>query len=375
MYKLKFAIIGCGYISTNHIRAIIDNFEDAELISVCDLLKNRAELKADEYVKRAEENHLTVKRPTVFNDYREMLKKENIDTCAICTISGYRTKISLYCMELKKNVLVEKPMAMSTMDADRMIKTAEKNKVKLTVCYQNRFRPVIQKLRQTIDEGSFGRIIAGTARILWNRNRDYYERAKWRGTWKLDGGCLMNQCSHNIDLLQWLMGSEIDTVFGQTGNYLHPYNETEDYGSIIIRFKNGAIGNVEGTTCIYPQNLGETLTIIGEKGTVVIGGLTLDKVMVWNFEHKKKSIEEVQKECDLKSENIRSKGRHTSLYKNFIDSIQNNTNPLIDGYEGKKSLSIVLMAYKSQKYSRVINYNEGLNISTKDFEGMFDEKN
>ncbi len=375
MHKLKFAIIGCGYISTNHIKAIIDNFEDAELISVCDLLENRAELKADEYVLKAEENHLTVKRPTVFNDYREMLEKENIDTCAICTISGYRTEISIYCMELKKNVLVEKPMAMSTMDADRMIKTAEKNKVKLTVCYQNRFRPVIQKLRQTIDEGSFGRIIAGTARILWNRNRDYYERAKWRGTWKLDGGCLMNQCSHNIDLLQWLMGSEIDTVFGQTGNYLHPYNETEDYGSIIIRFKNGAIGNVEGTTCIYPQNLGETLTIIGEKGTVVIGGLTLDKVMVWNFEHKKKSIEEVQKECDLKSENIRSKGRHTSLYKNFIDSIQNNTNPLIDGYEGKKSLSIVLMAYKSQKYSRVINYNEGLNISTKDFEGMFDEKN
>jgi predicted dehydrogenase len=370
MHKLKFAIIGCGYISTNHIRAIIDNFKDAELISVCDLLKNRAELKADEYVKKAKENHLTVKRPTVFNDYREMLKKENIDTCAICTISGYRTKISLYCMELKKNVLVEKPMAMSTMDANRMIKAAEKNKVKLAVCYQNRFRPTIQKLRQAIDEESFGRIIAGTARILWNRNRDYYERAKWRGTWKLDGGCLMNQCSHNIDLLQWLMSSEIDTVFGQIGNYLHPYNETEDYGSIIIRFKNGAIGNVEGTTCIYPQNLGETLTILGEKGTVVIGGIALDKVMIWNFEYKRKSIEEVQKECDLKSENIHSKGRHTPLYKNFIDSIQNNTNPLIDGYEGKKSLSIVLMAYQSQKYSKPIAYSENLSISSEDFMGM-----
>ncbi|PKP62029.1 oxidoreductase [Candidatus Atribacteria bacterium HGW-Atribacteria-1] len=374
MHKLKFAIIGCGYISTNHIRAIIDNFEDAELISVCDLLKNRAELKADEYVKKAEENHLTVKRPTVFNDYREMLKKENIDICAICTISGYRTKISLYCMELKKSVLVEKPMAMSTMDADRMIKTAEKNKVKLAVCYQNRFRPTIQKLRQAIDEGSFGRIIAGTARILWNRNRDYYERAKWRGTWKLDGGCLMNQCTHNIDLLQWLMGSEIDTVFGQIANYLHPYNETEDYGSIIIRFKNGSIGNIEGTVCVYPKNLEETLTILGEKGTAVIGGLALNEIITWDFEDKKESLKEVQQRCNLEIENIYGKG-HTPLYKNFIDSIKSNNSPLIDGYEGKKSLSIVLMAYKSQKYSRVINYNEGLNISTKDFEGMFDEKN
>ena len=287
MHKLKFAIIGCGYISNNHIRAIIDNFKDAELISVCDLLKNRAELKADEYVKKAKENYLTVKRPTVFNDYREMLKKENIDTCAICAISGYRTKISLYCMELKKNVLVEKPMAMSLLDADMMIKTAEKNKVKLAVCYQNRFRPTIQKLRQAIDEGRFGRIIAGTAWILWNRNREYYNQAKWRGTWELDGGCLINQCSHNIDLLQWLMGSEIDTVFGQTENYLHPYIETEDYGSIIIRFKNRSIGNIEGTVCVYPKNLEETLTILGEKGTVMIGGMALNKIIVWDFADKK----------------------------------------------------------------------------------------
>lgn len=369
MHKLKFAIIGCGYISTNHIRAIIDNFEDAELISVCDLLKNRAELKADEYVKKAEENHLIVKRPTVFNDYREMLKKENIDTCAICTISGYRTKISLYCMELKKNVLVEKPMAISTMDADRMIKAAEKNKVKLAVCYQNRFRPTIQKLRQAIEEGRFGRIIAGTARILWNRNKDYYNQAKWRGTWKLDGGCLINQCTHNIDLLQWMMGSEIDSVFGQTANYLHPYNEAEDYGSLIIRFKNGSIGNIEGTVCIYPKNLEETLTIIGEKGTVVIGGLALNKIKVWDFKDNKESLEQVQKRCDTEIKNAYGSG-HTPIYKNFINAIRKDSVPLIDGYEGKKSLSIVLMAYKSQKYSRVINYNEGINIRTEDFIGM-----
>ena len=372
MKKLKFALIGCGRISANHIKAILDNFEDAELVSVCDILKNRAELKADEYVKKAEENHLTVKRPTIFNDYQEMLKKENIDTCAICATSGYRTKISLYCMELKKNILVEKPMAMSLLDADIMIKTAEKNEVKLAVCYQNRFKPTIQKLKQAIDEGRFGRIIAGTAQILWNRNREYYNQSKWRGTWELDGGCLMNQCSHNIDLLQWLMGSEIDTVFGQTENYLHPYIETEDYGSITIRFKNRSIGNIQGTVCVYPKNLEETLTILGEKGTVMIGGLALNKIIVWDFADKKESLEEVQQKCNLEIKNIYGKG-HSPLYKNFIDSIRNNNSPLIDGYEGKKSLEIILMVYKSQKYSRVINYNEGLNISTKDFKGMFEK--
>lgn len=373
MKKLKFAIIGCGYISTNHIRAIIGNFEDAELISVCDLLKNKAELRADEYVKKAEENHLTVKRPTVFNDYREMLKKENIDTCAICAISGYRTKISLYCMELKKNVLVEKPMAMSLLDADMMIKTAEKNKVKLAVCYQNRFRPTIQKLRQAIDEGRFGRIIAGTARILWNRNKEYYDKANWRGTWKLDGGCLINQCTHNIDLLQWMIDSEIDSVYGQTGNYLHPYIQTEDYGSVIIKFKNGAIGNIEGTVCVYPKNLEETLTILGENGTVVIGGLALNKILVWDFKDKQESLEQVQKEYDSEIKNVYANG-HSPLYKNFIDSIRNNNTPLINGNEGKKSLSIILMAYKSQKYSRAISYNEDLNISSEDFKGMFEKK-
>jgi predicted dehydrogenase len=269
--------------------------------------------------------------------------------------------------------LVEKPMAMSLMDADRMISLAKKNKVKLSVCYQNRFNPTILKLRQTINDGRFGRIIAGTARILWNRNRDYYNKAKWRGTWELDGGCLMNQCMHNIDLLQWMIGDEIDNVFGQTRNYFHPYIETEDYGSIIIRFKNGAIGNIEGAVCVYPKNLEETLTILGEKGTAVISGLALNKIIVWDFENKKESLKEVQQKFNLEIENIYGKG-HTPLYKNFIDSIRNNNFPLIDGYEGKKSLSIVLVAYKSQKYSRVINYNKGLNINSTDFKGMFNEK-
>ena len=369
MKKLKFALIGCGRISANHIKALIDNYQDAELVSVSDLIKDKATQRVNEYVSQAKDKNISFKKPKIFIDYKKMLQEEDIDVCSICTESGYHAEIALNCLTQKKHILVEKPMAMSLLDADRMIREAEKNKVKLSVCYQNRFNPTIQKLHQAIEEGRFGKIIAVTARVLWNRNKNYYNQAKWRGTWKLDGGCLMNQCTHSIDLLQWIIGDEIHTVFGQTGNYLHSYNETEDYGSIIVRFKNKAIGNIEGTVCVYPQNLEETLTILGEKGTVVIGGLALNKILVWDFEDNKDSLEEVQEECNLEIENIYGKG-HSPLYNNFINSIKKDTIPLIDGYEGKKSLSIILMAYKSQKYSRVINYNEGLNIGTEDFEGM-----
>ena len=373
MTKLKFALIGCGRISANHIKALIDNSNNTELVSVCDLIKNKAEQRANEYVNQAKENNISLKRPKIFTDYKKMLQEEDIDACSICTESGHHAKIALNCLTQKKHILVEKPMAMFLPDADMMIREAEKNNVKLSVCYQNRFNPTIQKLRQAIEEGRFGKIIAVTARILWNRNKDYYDQAKWRGTWKLDGGCLMNQCTHSIDLLQSIIDDEIDFVFGQTANFLHPYIEAEDYGSIIVRFKNKAIGNIEGTVCVYPQNLEETLTVIGEKGTVVIGGLALNKIKVWNFEDQKESLEEVQQKNDSEISNVYGKG-HTPLYNNFINSIKNDTIPLIDGYEGKRSLSIVLMAYKSQKYSRIINYNEGLNISSEDFKNMFEKK-
>ncbi len=369
MNKLKFALIGCGRVSTDHIKAVVDNCKDIELVSVCDILRDKAELKANEYLIKAQERNIPVVKPNVYSDYQEMLQKEDIDVCVICTESGYHTEISLYCLNLRKHVLVEKPMAMSLFDANRMIQAAVKNRLKLAVCHQNRFNPPIQKLRQAIDEGRFGRIFAGTARILWNRNKEYYDKANWRGTWKLDGGCLINQCTHNIDLLQWMMDSEINSVYGQTGNYLHPYIQTEDYGSIIIKFKNGAIGNIEGTVCVYPKNLKETLTILGEKGTVIIGGIALNKIMVWDFEDKQESLEQIQKEYNSEIPNVYGNG-HSSLCKNFIDSVKNNSNPLIDGNEGKKSLSIILMAYKSQKYSKAISYNKDLNISSEDFEGM-----
>lgn len=369
MTKLKLALIGCGRISSNHIKAILDNYCDVELVATCDIIKSKAGFSTATYLMKAMKRKISAGRINIYSDYKIMLRQEDIDICSICTESGYHAKIALYCLNHNKHVIVEKPMAMSISDANMMIKTAKENNLKLAVCHQNRFNKPIQKLKQAINEGRFGRIFAGTARVLWNRDKKYYDKANWRGTWELDGGCLINQCTHNIDLLQWMINSEISSVYGQTANYLHPYIQTEDYGSIIIKFKNGAIGNVEGTVNVYPKNLEETLTILGEKGTVIIGGIALNKILVWDFEDKRESLEQVQKAVNSEDENIYGKG-HTPLYEDFIHSIRNNRSPLIDGNEGKKSLSIILMAYKSQKYSKAINYDKNLDINSKDFEGM-----
>jgi len=366
MNKLKLALIGCGRISGNHIKAILDNYSDIELVAVCDVKRDKAETKV---IKYTIEKWGLVKEPKVYSDYKQMIKQENIDICSICTESGYHAKITLYCLNHNKHIIVEKPMAMSISDANKMINTAKQNNLKLAVCHQNRFNTTVQKLRQAVDKGRFGRIFAGTAKILWNRDKAYYNKADWRGTWKLDGGCLINQCTHNIDLLQWMINSKISSVYGQTANYMHPYIQTEDYGSIIIKFANGAIGNVEGTVNVYPKNLEETLTILGEKGTVVIGGLALNKILVWDFKDGLDSLEQVKKEYDLDINNIYGEG-HTPLYKDFIEAVRNDRKPLINGEEGKKSLSIILMAYKSQKDSRAIKYIEGLDIGSRDFEGM-----
>ena len=377
MNKLKLAIIGCGRISDNHLKAVLANYKDIEAVALCDILEGKAALEKLGYQIYTHEIDIPInlekiiqpEKIDIYSDYKEMLQKEDIDVCSICTESGYHAEITLYCLNHKKHVIVEKPMAMSITDANKMIDTAKYNKVKLAVCHQNRFNKPIQKLRQAVDEGRFGRIFAGTARILWNRNKAYYDKANWRGTWKLDGGCLLNQCTHNIDLLQWMIDSGVYSVYGQTANYSHPYIQTEDYGSIIIKFNNGAIGNIEGTVNVYPANLEETLTILGGKGTAVIGGLALNKILVWDFEDGQDSLEQVQKEYNLDVNDIYGDG-HTPLYEDFIRAVREDGTPLVDGIEGKKSLSIILMAYESQRLSRTIRYNENMDIKSNDFGGI-----
>lgn len=357
MEKLKFAIIGCGRIAYKHVDALVQNFSQAELVAACDEIPERAHSKAQEYVEKMGRNSSQAALPKVYADYRELLRDEPVDILAIATESGKHAEIALDCLAAGKHVIVEKPMALSTKDADDMISCARRNGVKLCVSHQNRFNLPVQKLRQAVKQGRFGRIIAGNARVLWNRNKDYYDQAPWRGTYTQDGGCLMNQCIHNIDVLQWILGGEIAEIQAMVANYFHPYIEAEDYGSIQIKFKNGAIGNVEGTVCVYPRNLEETLSVLGEKGTVVIGGSALNQVQVWQFADGRDDLAQIQQECNNEVDNVYGWG-HTPLYADMIDSIRENREPLIDGTEGRKGMAIILHAYLANQLNTRVRYGE-----------------
>jgi UDP-N-acetyl-2-amino-2-deoxyglucuronate dehydrogenase len=339
MSKLKFAILGCGRISYNHIEALANNVQDAALVAVCDIVESKAIERKEQYEKKIE--NVNVK---VYTDYMEMLKNEDIDVVTIASESGYHAKHAIDSMNEGAHVLIEKPMALSVDDADKMIAVAKEKNLKICVSHQNRFNPPIQKLRKAIEEGRFGRIMNGTARILWTRDNNYYKQAPWRGTAELDGGTLMNQCIHNIDLLQWMMGSDVERVYAERSTFLRDI-EMEDFGAILIRFKNGSIGIVEGSAVVYPKNLEETLSIFGETGTVVIGGLAVNEIKTWQFADEKEYDKE---EGSTDIDNVYGKG-HTPLYKDFIDAINNNTEPLINGEEGKKAMEIILMAYASSE--------------------------
>ena len=356
MEKLRFAIIGCGRISYKHVEALVHNAAQAELVAVCDIVAERARDKAREYLDKMQQASLAVTLPVVHTDYQEMVKTEKIDVVTIATESGEHAGISIACLAAGKHVIVEKPMALSTKDADEMIACAEQHGVKLCVSHQNRFNATVQKMRKALEAGRFGRIFAGNARVLWNRDQHYYVQAPWRGTYAQDGGCLMNQCIHNIDLLQWMLGGEWVSVQAMLANYSHPYIEAEDYGSFHLRFANGAIGNVEGTVCVYPKNLEETLTILGEKGTVVIGGSALNKILTWQFADGLDTLEVVRQECNNKIESVYGWG-HSPLFADMIDSIRNNREPLVNGIEGKKGMSIILHAYVANRTQKQVLFD------------------
>lgn len=342
MNKLKFAIIGCGRISYKHVEALYENREEAVLVATCDTIIENAEAKKEEYLNKINNKTDSV---SLYTDYKEMIDKEDLDVVTIATESGYHAEIAIYAMKNGINVIVEKPMALSIKDADEMIKVSKENNVKLCISHQNRFNKPIQKLREAIEKNKFGKLVNGTARILWNRNMGYYEQAPWRGTWAQDGGTLMNQCIHNIDLLQWMMGGEIERVYAECDTYLRDI-EAEDFGAIVIRFKNGAIGIVEGSACVYPKNLEETLSIFGENGAVVIGGMAVNELKTWRFDGDNE--DDIKEDLQVEIDNVYGKG-HTPLFKDLIDAVNNDREPLVSGEEGKKAITIILAAYKSRK--------------------------
>mgnify|MGYP000967873799 FL=1 len=336
---MKYALIGCGRIAVNHMKAAINN--ELEIVAVCDVLEEKMEELLAKYGLEKDES---IK---MYTDYKKMVDELKPDLISIATESGIHAEIALHCIDKGVNLIIEKPMAMSIEDANKIINLAEEKNVKVSACHQNRFNVAIQKLRKAVESGRFGKLSHGSIHVRWNRNAGYYEQAPWRGTWEQDGGALMNQCIHGIDLLRWMMGDEIEEIYGATRQQFHDYLEAEDVGMAVIKFKNGAIGTIEGTTNVFPKNLEETLYIFGENGTVKIGGTSTNNIDVWDFAVE---TEEDQQNKGLEEEtsNVYGNG-HTSLFADVMDAIENDRKPYVDAVAGRNALEVVLSIYKSQK--------------------------
>ncbi|WP_223292652.1 Gfo/Idh/MocA family protein [Breznakiella homolactica] len=339
------ALIGCGRISFKHIEGFVKNSDVMKLIAVCDPLTERAEEKATEYKKNIPDSEVKI-----YSDYKQMLSELSPDIVTIATESGIHPEIAITALEAGSHVICEKPMALSTRDADAMNEAAHKIGRKLAVCFQNRFNAPVQKLRTALEAGRFGKLFHGMIQVRWNRNDAYYAEAPWRGTWEMDGGTLMNQCTHGIDLLQWMMGEDAVRVQAQTRRFIRPI-EAEDFGAAIVEFRNGSVGIIEGSADIYPKNLNETLSVFGEKGSVVIGGIAVNKLETWRFSDADTigdNEEKVLNPNEKDPPTVYGFG-HAALFRDFVDAITENREPLVPGEKGKKALEIILAIYRSQK--------------------------
>ncbi|MBQ8164282.1 MAG: Gfo/Idh/MocA family oxidoreductase [Clostridia bacterium] len=356
---MKYGLIGCGRISPNHIAAALAN--NLEIVALCDVVADNIEDKILKF-----DLPRTIR---VYTDYKEMLATESLELVSIATESGKHAQIALDCIDAGCNLIIEKPIALSLEDADKVIAAAKAKGVKVSACHQNRFNKSIQKIREAVERRRFGKLFYGTAHIRWNRGYEYYSRANWRGTWAQDGGALMNQCIHNIDLLRWMMGGDIVEVVGMTDKLNHDYIEAEDLGIALVRFANGSYGIIEGTTDIYPQNLEETLYIFGEKGTVKAGGKSVNIIEEWRFSDALDDPDDIKKQYHENPPNVYGFG-HTPLYADVIDAIMTGREPYVTAEDGRRALELVLAIYKSA--------SEGVSVklplekcSTLDFVGRF----
>lgn len=359
MKPLRYALIGCGRISPNHIEAAKNT--GLHMVAICDIVKEKMLEKAQTF---------GLDKVRQYTDYRQMLDVEKPELVAVCTESGKHARIALDCIASGCHVIIEKPIALSLKDADAIIENAKAKGVTVCACHQNRFNKSIQKIREALEQQRFGRLMHGAAHIRWNRGKAYYEQAPWRGTWAQDGGALMNQYIHNIDLLRWMMGNEITEVCAYTDNLEHPYIEAEDLGLAMVRFANGAYGLIEGTTNIFPNNMEETLYIFGEKGTVKAGGHSVNIIEEWRFGDGLDDAEQVKAAYHENPPNVYGFG-HTPLYQDVIDAINQQRPPYVTAEDGRRALELVLGIYQSAKEGRPVSFPLNHDISTLDFVGRF----
>lgn len=337
--KFKIAIVGCGRILKNHLIAINNN--NFELVAICD--NNQKKL----------ENIQNIDVPK-YIDYKKMLEENpNIEIVSILTPSGYHAEHTIEIVKnYQKHIIVEKPMALDLSDAENMIRVCDEYGVKLFVVKQNRFNLPVIKLMEFIKNNRFGKIFLGTIRVRWSRTQEYYDMDSWRGTWQYDGGVLANQASHHIDLLLWTMGEPL-SVFAKSGTFLHNI-EVDDTAVAIIKFKSGALGVVEATTCARPKDLEGSISILGEKGHMVIGGFAMNKITSCDFfdmseEERKVLFDKYQENPP----NVYGFG-HIRFYKNVYDNLMHRKRALVDGLEGYKSLELINAIYESVETGKEI---------------------
>jgi len=337
---LNFALIGCGRIAKRHSELLGNNqIKNARLVAVCDVVPQKAKVMAEQF---------KVKNYTNMN---EMMEKENIDVVSVLTESGNHAQHVINLAKYGKHIIVEKPMALSIDDADDMIMACQKNNCRLFVVKQNRFNVPVMKLREALDAGRFGKLFMGTVRVRWCRKKDYYTHDGWRGTWALDGGVMANQASHHVDLLEWMMG-KVDSVYAK-GIKASAEIEAEDTAAVILKFRNGGLGIVEATTAVRPMDLEGSLSIMGEKGTVEIGGFAVNKLVHWKFEDHQKGDDDVFEKFSVNPPDVYGFGHH-AYYQHVVDCIINKKEQLVDGLEGRKSVEIISAIYESMETRKEI---------------------
>jgi UDP-N-acetyl-2-amino-2-deoxyglucuronate dehydrogenase len=337
---LRFGLVGCGRIAKRHSE-LLGNAQigGARLAAVCDLVK-----------ENAKEMSKLFSVPS-FSDMHEMMRKADLDVVVVLTESGKHAEHVLALADYGKHIVVEKPMALTLDDADAMIRACDKAGIKLFVVKQNRFNVPVVKARQALEAGRFGKLVLGTVRVRWCRPQSYYDQAAWRGTWAMDGGVLANQASHHVDMLEWMMG-DVDSVFAMSTTALVKI-EAEDTAVVILRFKNGALGVIEATTATRPKDLEGSLSILGERGTVEIGGFAVNQMKVWNFVEAEAGDEDVMRKYSVNPPNVYGFG-HQAYYEHVVDCIANDKQHLVDGLEGRKSLELISAIYESIETGREV---------------------
>ncbi len=328
--KIKFALIGCGAIAKKHVTAI-SRLSNAEVVGAYDVNLDVGNVFGKKY------------SVPVFADINEMIETTNPDVLNILTPSGVHFSNIMGLLDFNRHFVVEKPLALRLDQIDKIIEECDNRGLKIFVVQQNRFNPPIQKLKEALQKVRFGKLVLGTIRVRWCRHQAYYDQKSWRGTWAYDGGVFTNQASHHIDMLIWLMG-DVESVMAKTTTRLVNI-EAEDTGVAILKFKNGALGVLEATTATRPKDLEGSISVLGKKGSVEVGGFFMNELKTWNFKEKDEMDADVWDKFSRVPDEFA--WNHTQFYRNVVSSIISGKRGLIDGLEGRKSVELINAIYES----------------------------